>query len=409
MPSGMIWQPMEPMASGRRSLGSDANLHVYRVEEPLRFNMNKFAAVGNLKKVWNSLKETGGRAPGSDGIQFDKISGVELMDLLPALSNSLRTGTYTPQPVRVTSFPKPNGKLRTLSIQCVFDRLVAKTFQLCFNNYWRSQLPRLGESIGKLYRRLEVDVRRSRRFVLAIDDIENCFPNTRLPLALECQYEHFSLPALQHLAKQIIYGHEGLMDENTGVGQGSPYSPVLVESFLHRCFDTPLDAEIGADVSLYRYMDNICMLVESHDVGTRAIEHAKSVLNPLGYSLKQEDDFIDLRDDTHQTLLLGLIPKWRNEHIHFDISDKAFGRLDKALQDATHKNLPNLQVTSVISGWIAAYAPGLMTNTSRDESIDRILSLTHQMGIHLSRYRIHDRVALARKKWMECSSNGSSS
>jgi len=83
----------------------------------------------NLHLAWRQLsKNKGSRTPGMDGVTRRKIEkrpgGVPVY--LEEVRERLRTGTYTPQPVRQRLIPKPGrpGKFRPLGIPTLTDRLV---------------------------------------------------------------------------------------------------------------------------------------------------------------------------------------------------------------------------------------------------------------------------------------------
>lgn len=62
-------------------------------------------------------------APGPDGETIDRVHE-HLGDLLPELSDALRTGTYTPGEIRRVWIPKAGGGERGLGIPNVVDRMV---------------------------------------------------------------------------------------------------------------------------------------------------------------------------------------------------------------------------------------------------------------------------------------------
>ncbi|WP_284928801.1 hypothetical protein [Candidatus Phytoplasma sp. AldY-WA1] len=55
------------------------------------------------------------KGPGTAGIDFQTIDGVELKKL-QKWNKKVREGTYEPSPVKRIEIPKPNGKLRPLEV-----------------------------------------------------------------------------------------------------------------------------------------------------------------------------------------------------------------------------------------------------------------------------------------------------
>ena len=371
MVSGQIYQPT--LERGRRHRG--IRDRVYSSRTPEAFNLERFAREKNLKTVWNYLKETGGKAPGSDNVRFEGVTGSTLFDTLRLASDSIVEGVYCPRPVREVSIRKPCGGERLLSILTVLDRVIAKAFQLATYPYWRATFPNLGRDVIDIYMRLERDVRRERKYLLAIDDIRNCFPETRVNKVLENQMSHFEGTPAEFLARQITLGHEG-QALTGGMGQGSPYSPVAVESFLHHRFDSRMISHLERINSfLYRYVDNLTFLVGNCDEGNQVMTHTRQVLGAVGYRLKGVD-FIDLRDQSHTTSLLGLIPKWKDGSISLEIGEDAYGKLSDTLAEAA---VLDNDFNRVVKGWIQAYAPAI-TERVKPQVINRLRRIVLDIG-----------------------------
>ncbi|WP_261336965.1 hypothetical protein [Rhizobium leguminosarum] len=61
----------------------------------------------NLLKAWKQVRANKGAA-GADGLDIDQTAAM-LRTAWPAIRDSLREGTYRPQPVRRVMIPKPWG------------------------------------------------------------------------------------------------------------------------------------------------------------------------------------------------------------------------------------------------------------------------------------------------------------
>ncbi|PED07464.1 group II intron reverse transcriptase/maturase, partial [Bacillus pseudomycoides] len=75
-----------------------------------------------LHEAYQHARKNGG-APGIDGQSF---ADIELEGVIPFLKNiqaELQAGTYQPQANRKVEIPKANGKMRTLQIPCIRDRV----------------------------------------------------------------------------------------------------------------------------------------------------------------------------------------------------------------------------------------------------------------------------------------------
>jgi len=81
------------------------------------------AKVQTLEEAYRIAKSNGG-APGIDGQSFSDIEAAGATQFLEAIREDLLTGRYRPKMNRKVEIPKDNGKVRTLQIPCIRDRVV---------------------------------------------------------------------------------------------------------------------------------------------------------------------------------------------------------------------------------------------------------------------------------------------
>src|SRR5271154_4376110 len=84
---------------------------------------------GTLAEAYIRAKQNNGAA-GVDGKTFKAIEHDGLEKFLTDIHQELATGTYKPQPNRKHAIPKSNGKIRTLSIPTIKDRVVQGALKL---------------------------------------------------------------------------------------------------------------------------------------------------------------------------------------------------------------------------------------------------------------------------------------
>jgi RNA-directed DNA polymerase len=76
-----------------------------------------------LENAYRIAKRNGG-APGIDGQSFEVIEAQGVDCFLEAIREDLLTGRYKPELNRRVEIPKEGGKVRTLQIPCIRDRVV---------------------------------------------------------------------------------------------------------------------------------------------------------------------------------------------------------------------------------------------------------------------------------------------
>jgi group II intron reverse transcriptase/maturase len=237
-------------------------------------------------------------APGIDGQTFADIESAGLAEFLASLRQELLSGRYKPQPNRRADIPKEKGKVRTLQIPCIRDRVVQGALKLvleaifeadfCTNSY--------GYRPRRSPHRALAEVRRSvlRRMFIVIDvDLSRYFDNLRHSVLLDKIAKRVQDPRVMHLVKQIIK-----VSGSVGVPQGGPFSPLAANIYLNDvdwAFDAirrktaqgPYEA-----VNYHRFADDIAITVSAHHTkrgwAERALQRLQEKLTPLGVELNRE-------------------------------------------------------------------------------------------------------------------------
>lgn len=255
------------------------------------------AKVESLQEAYRLARKNGG-APGIDGQSFTDIENAGLDRFLKGISDDLQNGTYTPQRNRKVDIPKDNGKVRTLQIPCIRDRVVQGSLKLilepifeadfCHNSYGfrPKRSPHLALSA----------VRRSllRRMNKVIDvDLSKYFDNIRHSILLAQMARRIEDPRVMHLIKQMIKTAGKI-----GVPQGGPFSPLAANIYLNEV-DWAFDAirrktacQSYEAVNYHRFADDIVITVSGHHTkqgwGQRALQRLKEYIEPLRVSLNTE-------------------------------------------------------------------------------------------------------------------------
>ena len=374
----------------------------YTINDPNQFELNQFAGPENLHAVYRILEKEGGSAPGIDGLTYSDLSPGEVYAELRQISEQINDRNYCPQPTRLVRIPKRDGRFRELQLPTIIDRTVAKALQVALDGFWRQRLPRLGKDVWWVFAKLQQAIRQHRAFVLAVDDIRDCFPSTPIAPVLECHQEHISQPDLGWLIETVIRGHEG-PNHQTGLYQGSPYSPVASELLLHTCLDTGLEGQWRGFPLLLRYADNLNIVVSNEREGYQALQRCSEILAENHFELKGDGFTKDLRDESFGENVLGMIPGWKNGQLTPSVPESSFAELQEALAQATTCPKPVETVESIVSGWLNAFGPAL-TNADRRGIVGKVIECARDCGFYELQPRTLDEMGKqARKRWLDFS------
>ena len=190
--------------------------------------------IETLEEAYRTAKRNGG-APGIDGQTFEDIEKTGLTDFLAAVREDLVSGRYEPKPNRRVDIPKGNGKVRTLQIPCIRDRVVQGALKLILEAIFEADFcpNSYGFRPQRSPHRALAEVRRSvmRRMSTVIDvDLSRYFDTIRHSVLLDKIAKRVQDPQVLHLVKQIIQ-----VGGKVGVPQGGPFTPLTQKVIWAGC------------------------------------------------------------------------------------------------------------------------------------------------------------------------------
>lgn len=250
-----------------------------------------------LEEAYRMAKRNGG-VPGIDDQSFEDIERSGRDAFLEEIRQALITGEYEPRPNRKVEIPKSNGKVRTLQIPCIRDRVVQGALKLILEAVYEADFcpNSYGFRPKRSPHRALAEVRRSvlRRMSMVIDvDLSKYFDTIVHSVLLDKIAQRIQDPQILHLVKQVIKAAG-----KVGVPQGGPFSPLAANVYLSEIdwmFDAirrktaqgPYEA-----VNYHRFADDIVITVSGHHTkrgwAERALQRLREQLAPLGVELNQE-------------------------------------------------------------------------------------------------------------------------
>jgi group II intron reverse transcriptase/maturase len=250
-----------------------------------------------LYEAYQHAKKNGG-APGVDGQSFADVERTGVKGFLEDIQAELQAGTYQPQANRKVDIPKANGKMRTLQIPCIRDRVVQGALKLILEAIFEADF--CPNSYGFRPKRSPhqalANVRRSllRRMTTVIDvDLSRYFDTIRHNVLLEKIAKRVQDPQVMHLVKQVIK-----VAGKVGVPQGGPFSPLAANIYLNEvdwAFDAirrkTADGNYEA-VNYHRFADDMVITVSGHSSkrgwDKLALQRLQEYLEPLKVELNLE-------------------------------------------------------------------------------------------------------------------------
>ncbi len=252
-------------------------------EEQKRYPIEK-------SEVWEAFKQVRakGGSPGVDGITVEEVDSKPRKYLYPVW-NRLTSGSYFPPAVRQKLIPKDNGKIRTLGIPTVRDRVAQMVIKEKLENQVDKHFSansfgyRPGKGAHDAIRQCRANCF---RYSWAIDlDIEGFFDNIDHELMMQMAgrftQEKYILMYAERWLKAPVMLLNGTLKENKdkGTPQGGVISPLLANIFLHFAFDEWFGEQYPKG-AFERYADDII-------VHCRQFEEAEKTLEAIEQRLKE--------------------------------------------------------------------------------------------------------------------------
>lgn len=300
-----------PFTAGQRVLGMQMKLHRWAADPGRRFDdlYNLVADPAFLVTAWTRVRENkGARSSGVDKRTARSIedSAGGVGEFLEGIRTGLKLRTFRPLPVRQRKIPKANGKMRSLGIPTVADRVVQASLKLVLEPILERDFSTssFGFRPGRRTQDAIEEVRKSAMdgYVWIFEaDIASCFDEIDHVALMDRLRRRISDRRVLNLVKAFLKA--GLLDEegidrdtHTGTPQGGILSPLLANlalTHLDDYFDTKwmvhgssyrrsrYRSRGGATYRLVRYADDFTISVH----GTR--EHADALWEEVAEVLSE--------------------------------------------------------------------------------------------------------------------------
>uniref|UniRef100_A0A1A9X0F8 Reverse transcriptase domain-containing protein n=1 Tax=Glossina brevipalpis TaxID=37001 RepID=A0A1A9X0F8_9MUSC len=222
-----------------------------------------------LEEAYKLTKKSNG-APGIDGVTFKSIEAESLEKYLQQIRHELTTKTYSPNRNRRKEIPKVGGKLRTLNIPCIRDRIVQSALKLIIEPIFESDFQdgsygyRPKKKAHEAINRVEKAAIKGNTKCIDVD-LKSYFDNVRHHILMEKIARRINDKGIMHLIKLILK-----VGGKRGIAQGSPISPLLSNIYLNEVDKMLEKAKEVTKEGKYRHIeyarwaDDLVILIDGH-------------------------------------------------------------------------------------------------------------------------------------------------
>jgi RNA-directed DNA polymerase len=386
-----------PVGPGTKVAGMQAKLHRWAVADPGRRFDDLFNLVhdpATLLVAWFRVAgNTGARTAGVDGLRVaDVEQQVGVPGFLHDLRAALKDGSFRPLPVRERKIPKPggSGKLRTLGIPVVADRVVQAALKLVLEPIFEADFSPVSYGFRPMRRAQDAIAEihhfgtKGYRWVLDAD-IEAAFDNVDHTAVMDAVRKRVKDKRVLGLVKAFLKA--GILtesgqhqDTHTGTPQGGILSPLLFNVVMTRLDEHVMAAWSNGGVMsthsrraarrrkglprwrLVRYADDLVILVHGTEADTQALrEDVATVLAGLGLRLSQAKTRVVHMGDGFD--FLGFHIQWRRKkgsnkwYVYTFIADRPIRSLKAKIRALTHRTSQQdlkavlIRLNQIMLGW----------------------------------------------------------
>jgi CRISPR-associated protein Cas1 len=253
---------------------------------------NQMALPETLFQAWNKVVSNDGMAG------YDKQSITDyswrIEEHLSDLGRQLLTGTYEVQPLLKLVMLKPSGKLRTLLIPTVMERVAQTAAAIVLTPLVESELGAntfaYRQGLSRMTAAHEIERLRNLDYKWVVDaDISNFFDTVDHPLLFQrfqelCDDKELLKLVTAWLTAPIVDGQNPKTKNTMGLPQGCPISPVLANLYLDK-FDERIEKE---GFKLVRFADDFLILCKSKPTAEAALKLSESALAELKLQLNND-------------------------------------------------------------------------------------------------------------------------
>ena len=398
---------VETTVAWHRVLAMQTKLHRWAAADPGRRFDDVFNLVHDpafLMAAWDRVRgNKGGRTAGVDGIVPRYVAPEDVTGMLAEIRRQVKTGEFTPLPVRQRIIPKGNGKTRSLGIPTMTDRIVQASLKLVLEPIFEADFE--PSSYGFRPRRRAQDAvaeihyyttgNRSYEWVFE-GDIKACFDEIDHTALMERVrgriVDKRVLALIRAFLKAGVLTEDGLnRDTRTGTPQGGILSPLLANialSVLDEHFTTKWEAlgpswtrakhlrAGGATMKLIRYADDFVVLVRGPRAAAEALfGEVAAVLAPMGLRLSEEKTHLTHIEDGFDFLGWHIQRRtWQGrggikQTVYTYPSKKSLASIKAKIRTLTrrkaHRTLADLlrRLNPAIRGWCTYFQHGVSKRT----------------------------------------------
>lgn len=321
-----------------------------------------------LRVAWETVKANKG-AEGIDGISIEDIEREGVDSFLQNIEKELKEKIYRPQPSKRVYIPKPDGKLRPLSIPTIKDRVVQSALRIIIEPIFEADFEdcSYGFRPNRSAQQAAGEVRKLLNFgytQVVETDIEDCFGSIPHRELLDMIANRIVDGKILWLVKLILKAGVVTEDnrihkDNKGTPQGGAISPLLANIYLNN-IDKGWKS-ITETARLIRYADDL-LILSKYKADDYKIK-LEQMVNKLKLNLKpQKTRILNANQEGFDFLgfrfVRGISSKTHKLTTYYFPAQKAVSNIKQRIRQVANHRCPKKaetivrELTPILRGWV---------------------------------------------------------
>ena len=334
--------------------------------------LGKILDRNNLNRAYKRVKANKGAA-GTDGMTIEEALPW-LKEHNKELTDRIRRGKYTPQPVRRVEIPKPDGGIRKLGIPTVTDRIIQQAitqqltpiFEPLFSDNSFGYRPGRSAKDAILKIREYAEQGYTKAVVLDLSKYFDTMNHTILLNLLRQQVkDERVIQMVKRYLKSGVMENGVVMATEEGSPQGGNLSPLLANIYLNE-FDQEYNRR---GVPCIRYADDIVLLAKSERASKRLLETSTRYLEKkLKLTVNKEKSRCVSVFAIRNFKYLGFAMGRNGNGIYIRVHPKSWKKMKQRLKELSSRRrvqsiIPSLKkIETYMRGWLNYYSVASMKN-----------------------------------------------
>jgi len=277
-----------------------------------------------LKEAWLKVKKKRSAA-GVDNQTVEDVENYGEEKYLQELGEELRRQTYRPQPIKRIYIPKANGKLRSIGIGCVKDRIVQTVCKMIIEPIFEADFEdcshgfRPERSSKGAIREIKTHLKTGYTEVYDADlsAYFDTIPHNKLYKVLKMRISDPRMMKLIDKFLKVPIQEDGKMKSGKknkmGVPQGGVLSPLLANIYMNlidKVINKPDGLFKRAGVKIVRYADDFVLM--SKELKEEELEKLKELLSRMELTIN-EDKTRKINAEEESFNFLGFTIRYDND------------------------------------------------------------------------------------------------